>query len=207
MVREAIGDTKNMTTENIDWQSQLRDDEVGRDGNTEFVFIKGLRRLAKEKGIAWEDHTISPTVVLHRPDNGTEYPFVQVKYVVEFKDGTRFSDVADAHTYNVQGMFSAYPTAMAATRAEARALRKALGIDMVSKEELGADKDQIAQQRNEITSAQQRVIKNLMKTRKIKDESEIISKICERENVFSVADLTFIEAQQAIKMLNKMKVS
>lgn len=196
-----------MTTENIDWQSQLRDDEVGRDGNTEFVFIKGLRRLAKEKGIVSENHEFGSTVVLKRPDNGAEYPFVQVKYSVTFEDGTTFSDVADAHTYNVQGMFSAYPTAMASTRAEARALRKALGIDLVAKEELGADKDTVAQQRNEITTAQQKVIKNLMKTRKIKDETEVIAKVCGRENVFSVGDLTFVEAQQAIQALNKMKVS
>jgi hypothetical protein len=211
MVRPALGDTSIMSTdentvENIDWQSQLRDDEVGRDGNTEFVFIKGLRRLAKLKGIQWEDHTISPAIVLHRPDNGAEYPFVQVKYMVQFNDGTRFSDVADAHTYNVQGMFSAYPTAMAATRAEARALRKALGINLVAKEELGADAEGIAQQKNEITSAQERVIKNLMKTRKIKDESEVIGKVCSRENIFSVKDLTFQEAQSAIQMMNKVKV-
>lgn len=190
----------------VDWQSQLNDDEVGRDGDTEFVFLKGLRRLAKIKGIKWEDHCISPTVVLHRPDNGAEYPFVQVKYVVEFEDGTRFSDVADAHTYNVQGVFSAYPTAMAATRAEARALRKALGINLVAKEELGADKESIAAQRNEITSAQERVIKNLMKTKDVKNASEVIGKVCGRENIFAIKDLTFAEAQQAIQLLNKIKV-
>ena len=198
--------SEDKTNENIDWQAQLRDDEVGRDGNTEFVFIKGLRRLAKEKGIQWEDHMIAPAIVMKRPDNGAEYPFVQVKYTVQFLDGTRWSDVADAHTYNVQGMFSAYPTAMAATRAEARALRKALGINLVAKEELGADQDSVAQQRNEITSAQERVIKNLMKTRKIGDASEIIGKVCSRENIFAIKDLTFAEAQAAIQMMNKIKV-
>ena len=197
---------EEVTNENVDWQSQLRDDEVGRDGSTDFVFVKGLRRLAKLKGIQYETHELGTPIVMKRPDTGAEYPFVQVKYSVTFKDGTTFSDVADAHTYNVQGMFSAYPTAMAGTRAEARALKKALGINMVSKEELGADADGVAQQKNESTSAQERVIKNLMKTRSIKDESEVIGKICDRENIFSLKELTFVEAQQAIKMLNKIKV-
>ena len=198
---------KEATTEAaVDWQSQLTEDEVGTQDGTTFVFIKGLRRLAKIKGIKTENHELGTALVMRRPDTGAEYPFVQCKYAVEFEDGTIFSDVADAHTYNVQGMFSAYPTAMAATRAEARALRKALGINLVAKEELGADKDSVALSRNESTSAQERVIKNLMKTRKIKDASEVIGKICGRENIYALKELTFVEAQQAIQMLNKIKV-
>ena len=190
----------------VDWQTQLTDDEVGRDGSTEFEFLKGLRRLAKLKGIVKEAHTFGATVVMKRPDTGADYPFVQMMYQVEFADGTVWTDVADAHTFNVQGVFSAYPTAMAATRAEARALRKALGISLVAKEELGANTEDVAAMRNESTSAQERVIKNLMKTRKVNDASEIIAKVSARENIFNIKELTFAEAQQAIQLLNKMKV-
>ena len=190
----------------VDWQSQLNDDEIGKDDGTEFVFLKGLRRLAKLKGIVAEDHQLGNVIVLKRPDTGAEYPFVQVKYTVQFEDGSVFSDVADAHTFNVQGVFSAYPTAMAATRAEARALRKALGISLVAKEELGADKDTIANLRNESTPAQHKVIRNLMKTRGIKNAMDVIKHSSSRDDVFDIKELTHAEAVAGIKWLNSQKV-
>jgi hypothetical protein len=190
----------------VDWQSQLNDDEIGKEDGTEFVFLKGLRRLAKIKGIVAESHVLGNVVILKRPDNGNEYPFVQVQYTVVFQDGTTFSDVADAHTFNVQGVFSAYPTAMAATRAEARALRKALGISLVAKEELGAARDTIANMRNESTPAQMRVIKNLMKTRNIKNAMDVIKHASSRDDVFDIKDLTHAEAVAGIKWLNSQKV-
>jgi hypothetical protein len=191
----------------IDWQAQLTGDEVGKDGNTEFVYLKGLRRLAKIKGLKNEDHSFGACVVMKNPTTGAEYPFVQMKYTVEFEDGTVYSDVADAHTFNVQGVFSAYPTAMAATRAEARALRKALGIAMVSKEELGADNNAISSMKNEVTPAQIRVIKNLQKTRKVPNAMDLIKECTARDDVFEIKDLTFLEAKAAIKWLNKKKVA
>jgi len=192
---------------NTDWQAQLRGDEVGKDGSTEFVYLKGLQRLAKLKGIKSERYPFINVTVLKRPDSGAEYPFVQASYEVEFDDGTVFSDVADAHTFNVQGVFSAYPSAMAANRAQARALRKALGISMVAKEELGADNDSIASMKNEITPAQIRVIKNLQKTRKVPNAMDLIKECSSRDDVFEIKDLSFLEAKAAIKWLNKKKVS
>ena len=44
---------------------------------------------------------------------------------------------ADCNSKNTQGKFVHYPTAVAESRAEARALRKALGIRMLSSEEIG----------------------------------------------------------------------
>lgn len=195
-----------MTDKNVtqDWQSMLQDNEKGKDGDTEFVYLKGLRRLAKMKGIKRERHPIVCMTVLKKPTDGTEYPFVQVSYEVEFNDGQIFSDVADAHTYNVEGVFSAYPTAMAATRAEARALRKALGIAMVAKEELGANPEQIASLRNERTSAQLKVIKNLMKTRSIHNQMDVIKNATTRKDVVDIDEFTFEEAKNAIKWLNSI---
>jgi len=189
----------------VDWQKQLTGDEVGRDGDTQFVYLKGLRRLAKLKGIVKECHPFIKVAVLKRPDNGVEYPFVQASYEVTFKDGTTFSDVADAHTYNLEGVFSAYPTAMAGNRAEARALRKALGISMVAKEELGADAEKIAGLKNEITSAQKKVINTLMKTRGVLNQVDVIKNCCKRSDVFDIGELTFEEAKVAVKHLNELK--
>jgi len=188
------------------WQEQLKGDEIGKDGDIQFVYLKGLRRLAKLKGIIKECHPFIQVSVLKRPDNGVEYPFVQASYEVTFRDGTTFSDVADAHTYNLEGVFSAYPTAMAGNRAEARALRKALGISLVAKEELGADAEKIAGLRNELTSAQKKVINTLMKTRGVNNQMDVIKACCKRENVFDIGELTFEEAKHAVKYLNELKV-
>lgn len=195
----------DLAIQEVDWQKQLKSDEVGKDGQTEFVYIKGLRRLAKLKGIRRERHPFINVTVLKKPDNGVEYPFVQAAYEVEFMDGTIFSDVADAHTYNLEGVFSAYPTAMAAVRAEARALRKALGITLVAKEELGADPDKVASFRNEITSAQKKVINTLMKTRGISNQMEVIKNATTRVGLVDIAELSFEEAKVAVKWLNELK--
>ena len=196
-----------MTTKakkDVDWQSQLLDDEVGKDGKTEFVFIKGLRRLAKLKGVVKERQIFGNTIVLNKPD-GTQYPFVQMGYEVEFEDGSVWSDVADAHTYNVDKFFSIYPTAMAATRAEARTLRKALGINMVSKEELGGTDDSVGAMSNEITTAQERVIKKLCKDKGIDNLMDALKLCTTREGVVDLSELTFAEAKAGIKALNKKK--
>jgi len=187
-----------------DWTKELRDGEIGKDGGTEFVYLKGLRRLAKLKGIKSERHPFVNVVVLKKPD-GSEYPFVQSSYEIEFKDGTTFSDVADAHTYNLDGIFRAYPSCMSANRAEARALRKALGINMVSKEELGGNDESVGAMSNEITSAQERVIKKLCKDKGIDNLMDALKLCTTREGVVDLSELTFIEAKAGIKALNKKK--
>lgn len=191
----------------VSWQDQLQDDEIGRDGDTEFVYLKGLQRLAKLKGIVKESYPFINVTVMKHHQTGFDYPYVQASYEVEFEDGTVFSDIADAHTYNLQGVFSAYATAMAGNRAQARALRKALGISMVAKEELGADKETMASVRNESTPAQHKVIKNLMKTRSVANTMDVIKNCSSRDDVFDVKELTFSEAKAAIKWLNSRKVS
>lgn len=191
----------------INWQEQLRPDEIGKDdNNTQFVYLKGLRRLAKLKGIKSESHPMINAIVLKKKD-GTEYPLVQVSYTVEFADGTVYSDVADAHTYNVDGVFSAYPTAIAASRAEARALRKSLDIALVSKEELGANPEVIASLKNEITPVQKKVISTLMKSRGINNQMDIIKNATPRTDVYDISTLSYEEAQNAIKYLNNLKAN
>lgn len=61
-----------------------------------------------------------------------------VQYGVRFEDGKKFSDVADVWAGNTDDNFVAYAVAVAATRAEARALRKALKLRVVACEELAS---------------------------------------------------------------------
>jgi hypothetical protein len=59
-----------------------------------------------------------------------------VVFSVEFANGMRYSEVADSWEGNTDDMFCAFAVAIASTRAEARALRKALKIKGVAAEEL-----------------------------------------------------------------------
>jgi hypothetical protein len=59
-----------------------------------------------------------------------------VVFSVEFSNGMRYAEVADSWEGNTDDMFCAFAVAIASTRAEARALRKALKIKGVAAEEL-----------------------------------------------------------------------
>jgi hypothetical protein len=59
-----------------------------------------------------------------------------VVWEVTFKNGTSFSDVADCWEGNTDDAFCVFSTATAATRAEGRALRKALRLRTVAAEEV-----------------------------------------------------------------------
>jgi hypothetical protein len=59
-----------------------------------------------------------------------------VVFTVQFDNGMKYSEVADSWEGNTDDMFCAFAVAIASTRAEARALRKALKIKGVAAEEL-----------------------------------------------------------------------
>lgn len=59
-----------------------------------------------------------------------------VIFTVEFESGIKYAEVADSWEGNTDDMFCAFAVAIASTRAEARALRKALKIKGVAAEEL-----------------------------------------------------------------------
>lgn len=59
-----------------------------------------------------------------------------VVFTVEFANGMKYAEVADSWEGNTDDMFCAFAVAIASTRAEARALRKALKIRGVAAEEL-----------------------------------------------------------------------
>jgi hypothetical protein len=59
-----------------------------------------------------------------------------VVFTIRFANGMEYAEVADSWEGNTDDMFCAYAVAIASTRAEARALRKALKIKGVAAEEL-----------------------------------------------------------------------
>tara|TARA_R100000008_G_scaffold47035_1_gene27811 strand:+ start:13609 stop:14367 length:759 start_codon:yes stop_codon:yes gene_type:complete len=102
----------------------------------------GLRRVAEE---------LLGTIVVSRPSqvwpatdpDGPGRATVVFEVVVDWMDSGQlrtFSDVADVWHGNTDDLFCAHPVATASTRAEGRALRKALKVKCLAAEEL-AKKD------------------------------------------------------------------
>jgi hypothetical protein len=137
--------------------------------------------------------------VFQCPDKGNEWSAtVAVNY--EFADGISFSATADYRKSSSKGGFDLYTTAMAETRASARALRFALGVEICSADEI-ADIDSMGEvdQDEPIEENQMIVLKNkYMKQHGITLETvqEIVP------GVVFLEDLTKSQASELFKKLN-----
>ena len=100
------------------------------DGNP---LVAGLRRVAE---------TVLGPIIFSGPTQvfpvreSDHHGRATVVFTVEFESGVRYSEVADVWEGNTDDMFCAYAVATASTRAEGRALRKALKIRGVAAEEI-----------------------------------------------------------------------
>ena len=109
-----------------DYNKDLKEDEFKHEKGRPFVYLKGLERLAKERGVLYA----RPTNVMQLGTSG-----VLITYEYSFEDGRSYAGTADATTKNCDGNFKLYLSAMAESRAKARALRTAFGITTCSVEE------------------------------------------------------------------------
>ncbi len=93
----------------------------------------GLRRVCE---LLLGRIVISRPTQVFPPTAADEIGRATVVWEVVFEDGSIFSDVADAWEGNTDDTFCVFNTATAATRAEGRALRKALRLKTVAAEEM-----------------------------------------------------------------------
>lgn len=95
--------------------------------------LKGLRRVGTLLlGGVWESKVIKLEFAGDR---------AYCVYELRLGDDRIIHGAADAHKENIQGAYNVYPVAIAENRAEARAYRKALMIDVCTAEELsGSEK-------------------------------------------------------------------
>lgn len=98
----------------------------GRD----FILYGGVLELARQRGL---NRITTNIVQVPNKDNGM---YAVVEAEIETEDGT-FKEVGDASPESVNRAIQPHLLRMAATRAKARAMRDAVGIDMVALEELG----------------------------------------------------------------------
>jgi hypothetical protein len=113
-----------------DYVMNLFSDSELVDGNP---LVHGLRRVAEL--VIGRIIFSGPTQVfpVQREDH---HGRATVIFTVEFENGMKYAEVADCWEGNTDDTFCAYAVAIASTRAEARALRKALKIRTVAAEEL-----------------------------------------------------------------------
>lgn len=176
-----------------DWFKELNKDEILKKNGKEFVFLRGLERLAKERGIVGAYSRIVATP-------SPECPCAVVTFQYVFADGATYEGSADATIKNCDQGFRLYLTAMAESRAKARALRNAFGIAACSVEEIAPnavdeDDDSILPANDQ----QKRLIEHLARKHKM-DKKEALGLVGIEEK--TIDDITKDEAKQVIKILN-----
>ena len=128
-----MGDSEMPSMLSADWHEyviSLFNDSELIDGNP---LVAGLRRVAEV--VLGPIRFSGPTQVFPVQTAG-HHGRATVVFTVEFENGMRYSEVADCWEGNTDDMFCAYAVATASTRAEGRALRKALKIKGVAAEEI-----------------------------------------------------------------------
>ena len=207
------------------WMSKLREDEVFTNDDGPAPRLCGLRRLAKPF-IRREESKVNHLIVVPRQviktlqtfnSNGdlmstTEelgyhnFPMASVTFTVEDVRGRIFSDSADAFYSNCEDL-GLFPTAVASARAEARVLRKLLGIakhaaeEMTQKdasEELAPDDD------SPVKPEQAKLIDKMLASIEDFSLKDLLTNITTRE-IFTVEELTVSEARKALRILNDQK--
>lgn len=183
------------------WETELRGDEVGtrnEHGKTiQVVLLKGLQRLAEEAEI------VSSKCQILTPSPN----LVQCVYTTHFSDGTSWDGAADCSSSNTKEPFLSYPTAVAESRAEARSLKKALGIRMLAAEELNLDAGLglEASPTKQIESSVITAIERLCEERGV-EKVDVINKIIadksRASSIFELKQLTTAEGGAAMSYLN-----
>jgi len=173
-----------------------RDECLDKDGD-KLPRLKGLQRLAHTNRGGVKRMTSD---IKHTPARDNPIAAVTVQY--EFKDGTIFSGSADATTKAHKQPYNLHLVAVAESKAEARALRRAFNIRTVSAEEIGSAP--IAGNDNGPIEDTQVSGIMLIGKRKGLTEPDIL-KLIKRTDVGSLTDLTAEEGRTAMKAINRLR--
>lgn len=182
-----------------DYVDDLTDKEMFEKDGVQCVALRGLQRLAHRNrgGVRGVYSRIS-----HTPARDNPIAAVTVEY--SFHDGTTFCGSADATPAAHKRPFSLHLVAVAESKAEARALRRAFNINRVSFEELGSapiagpDTD-----KEKVTDQTLRGIRVVAKRKGIAPTD--LTKISGKD-VSDISELTQVEGRDLMKKLNAKKV-
>jgi hypothetical protein len=194
--RKKMTEITNKYDAEKDYFEELKRDEVMEKDGKKFPLLRGLQRLAHNNrgGVS----AVYSNIV-HTP--ARDNPIAAATITYHFHDGTSFAGSADATTAAHDKPYNLHLVAVAESKAEARALRRAFNITQVSADEIGnapiAGRDD-----GDIEDTQVQGI-TMVGRRKGLNEQEILDLI--KTNKGSLAELTASEGRQAMKALNKVK--
>ncbi|MCR4402833.1 MAG: hypothetical protein NUW12_08620 [Firmicutes bacterium] len=114
----------------MELSKEFRDRFVKTLQGKDYVLYGGLLQLARQHGLK---RVTTNIVQIPSTDNGM---YAVVEAEIETENGV-FKEVGDASPESVNRAIQPHILRMAATRAKARAMRDAVGIDLVAIEELG----------------------------------------------------------------------
>jgi hypothetical protein len=144
--------------------SQFHEDELYEG---QYPTLKGLRRVAYRLFGILQSEIVELKATLDESSPGRAYCL----YKLLLADGRTYYGAADAYRGNIQGDYNIYPVAIAENRAEARAYRKALMLNVVAAEEMsGSEKTEFVSvlsgeysEDSMISSGQLKVLENKTK--------------------------------------------
>jgi len=182
-----------------DYVEELRKDELFEKDGIHGVLLRGLQRLAHNNrgGVLSVYSNIEHTPAIDNP-----IASVTVQYC--FRDGTTFAGSADATTEAHKEPYSLHLVAVAESKAEARALRRAFNISRVSFEEIGSAPVAGGNTDNDPITAQTIKGITVVGKRKGLEPSEILK--MSGRNITDLSELTQIEGRNLMKKLSTKKV-
>ncbi len=189
----------------VNWNEKVKKDDLVTIDGEDTIRLKALQRMGREAGLIKSEIKINNIT-----NTDCTKLLVQAIYTIEFEDGSKWIGCADASPKSVDGKFARYLTAMAESRAEARALRKALGIEMLSAEEIDLQPESTGEsplsKESKSDPQQIRLIQGLLE----KADMSVMDlfKQCLPDDrislVVDLKDLTFGEAVKCAKYLNEV---
>jgi hypothetical protein len=171
--------------------------------------VAGLRRVSEK--LYGQPHFSGPIQIF--PSNEYDNPGRStVLFSVQFSHAT-YQEVADSWIGNTDDAFAVYGIAMASTRAEARALRKALGLHGAAFEEITSkDTASIARETSNIKSSGKTTTGEKLEGGASSAQMNLINKLVDRANIdidalfksFDTTEKTITKdlASKTIDMLN-----
>lgn len=193
-----------------DYFAELKDDEKWSEDGKEYPYLKGLKRIAftNRGGVLSIESNVVKVPSVGTSGGKGEKPdciaAVTIRYI--FKDGTSFDGSADASYKAHSAPYNLHLVAIAESKAEARAIRRAFNIAQVSKEEVGsADEFQEENRDNEpISDTQLEGIKTIAQRKKL-GRKEVCKLIGREDLEGDLKKLTFAEGRKALKAINSYK--
>jgi len=193
-----------------DWNAELAGEDTGlrKQGSEEIqvVYLKALQRLARDAGM------VSQKCDIQTPSE----TMVQAVFSCTFKrkdssETVTFTGCGDCNSKNTSAPYLHFPTSVAEARAESRCLKKALGITLLTSEEIGFHESPVSnfesQPTKPIASSVVAAIEKLCESNGVEQAALLDKVVTERDSgsIFKLADLTQAEGQAAMKYLNSLK--